>query len=280
MTRQYIYPTASNVEVYLNGYLIEEAFRFDYRETAPKVPIQGYNEYQYDKVAFGKHLIQGLLVTNFVFPGYLNAAIDKRTQGVTRPSKYANDDVFAGNPDLARAEDARRLEKEIRESYPPSLEGAEDFREAKANFIVNALKEAEQRIAESEARTGKKANNSVKNALRNVFFGDSTDEQIDNFLRTETSRKDAPLSFKTDLNKSQKKSLLSPLVEDQTDQTGSTLDIYYTSPNDANWFTRFHNVFFTEVSQTASQAGADGGAEPLYEIYQLIASRKEIIRYT
>jgi len=55
------------------------------------------------------------------------------------------------------------------------------------------------------------------------------------------------------------------------------LDIYY-GQNPVG--IRFNNVFFTDVSQSISQAGSEGSSEPLYEIYSFIARERKIITRT
>lgn len=54
------------------------------------------------------------------------------------------------------------------------------------------------------------------------------------------------------------------------------LDVYYQDPQYQTWFLRFENVHFTEISQSISQAGAEGSSDPLYEIYSFISSKKTI----
>lgn len=55
------------------------------------------------------------------------------------------------------------------------------------------------------------------------------------------------------------------------------IDIYYGQFTEG---IRFTNVIFTDVSQTISQAGAEGSSDPLYEIYSFIAREKQIISRT
>jgi hypothetical protein len=78
MDQVYIYSTASTVAAFLNGYHIEQAYGFNYKENVPKIPIYGYNDYEYSKVVRGKGVVQGILVLNFVFPGYLTAVLTYR----------------------------------------------------------------------------------------------------------------------------------------------------------------------------------------------------------
>ena len=78
MEQYYIYSTASTVAAFINGYHIEQAYGFNYKETIPKVPVYGYNDYEFSKVLRGKGIVQGILVVNFVFPGYLTAVLTNR----------------------------------------------------------------------------------------------------------------------------------------------------------------------------------------------------------
>ena len=70
--------------------------------------------------------------------------------------------------------------------------------------------------------------------------------------------------------------ILSPLDTKNPADQGCKIDLYYQDPDFVNWYVTFNNVYFTEVSQSASQAGAEGSSEPLYEIYQFIASDRKI----
>lgn len=75
MTVPYEFPTASTVSVLLNGWHIDLAYRLDWRERKPKIPLYNYNADRFSKVAQGQGLVQGFLVVNFLYPGYLTEVL-------------------------------------------------------------------------------------------------------------------------------------------------------------------------------------------------------------
>ena len=67
--------------------------------------------------------------------------------------------------------------------------------------------------------------------------------------------------------------VLSPLQV--ATNNGNTLEIYYHDVNHTKWYSIFYDVEFTEISQQITMAGAEGSSEPLYEIFEFIASARE-----
>lgn len=224
MTAGVYFPTASNVMVYLNGYQVDMAYRIDYRESSPKIPIYGYNDSEYNKVAQGRNIIQGFLIINFVFPNYLGLAI--KAAGNT----FMKDTKTIGSPE-------RKIANELKTELPINLSEEDKIR--RAEYIASLI-ENDSLVADTVDRLNKMfytSNNPVK--------------------KTENV-------------------LLSPLNQDKK-LKGSTLDMYFDDPVSSSWLLRFKNVYFTEISQQASQAGAEGSSEPLYEVYSFIASERNVI---
>jgi hypothetical protein len=52
--------------------------------------------------------------------------------------------------------------------------------------------------------------------------------------------------------------------------------VYYQDPEQSTWFVQFDKVHFYENSQVISQAGAEGSADNLFEVYSWLASSKKI----
>lgn len=221
-----LYPTSSNVAVFLNGIHVDEAYQIQYKENSNKIPIYGYNDYRFSNIAYGRTLVQGILIVNFKFPGYLNAVLDERytaSNSNSVPGLYN----FAGSEKVLE----KKIETELK-SELPALDTTEG-RAARAEYIASLLTK------------DNKTREATKKALNKTFDVFSEPEQYTSL--------DSPLNLEP--NK-------------------VTLDIYYQEPNLANWFTRFYNIHFYEVSQSASQAGAEGSSEPLYEIYSFLASHR------
>lgn len=216
------YPTAVTSSIFLNGYHIDQAYRIDWRQSSPKVPIYGYNDYYFSNVAHGKIAIQGMLIINFVYPAYLTPVI-KNSLGVTGP-------------------DRDKVNLSLREEFSTSLpdinttEGRSARAELIASLLVTKKKENKQQVVK---------------ALTEHFNLEPRGRDSNNIESVQSPGE-----------------VLQP--------QGSTLDIYYYDPGTSLWYVSFKNVYFTDVSQQISNAGAEGSSEPLYEIYEFIASKREI----
>lgn len=225
----HLYPTSSTVAVFLNGIHIDQAYQLQYKESINKVPIYGYNDPFYSKIAYGRGLVQGLLIINFTFPGYLNTVLDetyeKQNSFIPRLYNYSydrkQDNILTNN-----------IEKELGTELPPN--GSPQERAARAEYIASLISKKETKEV-------------TKKALENLFTPTQQGFGIDSI--------DSPLA----------------LVKDNT-----IMDVYYQDPAYQTWFVRFENVHFNELSQSISQAGAEGSSDPLYEVYNFISSRKTI----
>jgi hypothetical protein len=261
------FPTASNVAIFLNSLHVDLAYRVDWKEASDKVPIYGYNDIHFSRVAQSKSIIQGFLIVNFIFPGYLGAALRlgktkeraqdnkfNKTKGSYKalPSRRSEDQSFYNsldedvlkNPKLYNyttylSQSTSELANTLKTELPPNIEGSDKI--ARAEYIASLVQNPELR-------------NKARQALTNITT--------------------IPVTKKQELR--ERISDTSLLLSNQP-ENGSVIDLYYSDPTDGSWFSRFENVFFTDVSQQISQAGAEGSSEPLFEIYQFIASNKKTV---
>lgn len=226
----YIYPTASTIAVFLNGFHLEQAYQLQFKESAPKIPIFGYNDYTFSKVAYGRKMVQGILVVNFIFAGYLNTILDAQYNGANVPfvPRLHNYDEAVAN-----TYSQRKLIDEIRQQVKTELPSVatEAERSARASYIASLITK------------NKASRDATKKALEESF---------------------TPQDFPRVIDK-----LPSPL---DARSNGVILDLYYQDPSYTTWWIRFDNIFFYEVSQVNSQAGAEGSSDPLYEVYSFMAS--------
>lgn len=248
----YIYSTASTVAAFVNGFHIEQAYAFNYKESVPKVPVFGYNDYEYSKVLRGKGIVQGILVLNFVFPGYLSAALSYMRNPYV--AKLHNYDLPGGDGKYLPST-AKQVQENIFKNLKTELPANDtpESKAARAAYIANLI-------------TAKNADVDATKKALNRFFGIGSDPKTDSAFYDQPA---TPRS-RADLRPS-------PLIVDSNAAIGNYIDIYYQDPDLCTWFIRFNNVHFTEVSQNISQAGAEGSSEPLYEIYEFIAKNKQII---
>lgn len=241
MQQSYIFPTSSTCAVFLNGYHVELAYGFQYKESIPKIPIYGYNDYEYTKTVRGKGLVQGMMILNFTYPGYLSAVLGKRTSAYN--SKLYNYTIAEGGPSADQ-----QFQKGIKNMLATELPGNTDLgsKTARAEFIASLI-------------SGKNVGNKkkVKDAIIKFMTPKLAVSQVDD---EEAFPKTAP----------------NPLTISRGSAGGNELDVYYSDPEFAAYFVRFTNVEFTEISQQISQAGAEGSAENLYHICQFIARAVEI----
>jgi len=105
------YPSPSEVKIYIGeGSWVDDAYRIDYTVTNPRTPLYDYTSQFYKAVAEGHSIVQGQLVINYRFPGYLRHAIMgdlEKDPGVLRSIEQASN-VFE---DLARGSAADKVRK-------------------------------------------------------------------------------------------------------------------------------------------------------------------------
>tara|TARA_R110002074_G_scaffold402324_1_gene607035 strand:+ start:74187 stop:74909 length:723 start_codon:yes stop_codon:yes gene_type:complete len=133
----YLYPTASTVAIFLNGYHIEQGYQLQYKESVNKVPIFGYNDHTYSKIALGRQMVQGVLVVNFLFAGYLNAIIDTlyNDNGAYVPKLYNYGFSEKGESQKQRL--ITDIKNELRTELPPNEDA--ETRSARASYIASLL---------------------------------------------------------------------------------------------------------------------------------------------
>jgi hypothetical protein len=83
------YPSPAEVKIYIGPDMwIDDAYRIDYTVANNRVPLYDYTSPYFKDVAEGNHLVQGQLIINYRFPGYLKKAFLKQ---LMRDSDFAND---------------------------------------------------------------------------------------------------------------------------------------------------------------------------------------------
>lgn len=239
----FLYPTASTTAVFINGYHVEQAYQLQYKETVNKIPIYGYSDYTYSKIAVGRTLVQGIMVVNFISPGYLTAVLETLPKDLTNiPKKLRNYNLTPQGKQLLLNKEVEDMKNELRTELPQM-----DAPKERAEYIASIL--------ESKGFSNKKKD--LKDAMWQLFTKEDAGG-LEKVLGNSITRKEQKSSIS------------------MTDSQDLILDIYYQDPKYALWWVRFNKVHFYETSQTISQAGAEGSSDPLYEIYPWIASEKII----
>lgn len=146
----FLYPTSSTVAVMLNGNHLEQAYQLQFKETTPKVPIFGYNDYKYSKIAVGKGMVQGVLVINFIFPGYLNSILDLKYSANQAFVPALYNYGFSQKGESQKQKLLDNVKRELKSELPPNA-GTEE-RSARASYIATLLsKDKETKEATKEA---------------------------------------------------------------------------------------------------------------------------------
>lgn len=219
---QTFFPTASNCSVFINGHHIDLAYKFDFRESTQRLPIFGYNDYNFDRAVKGRNMIQLSLVINFVHPNYLSYVFDAGfNDKLIGPTQSPTEDV---------------IEKDFFRYNLYQDTSEEGGKASRAAYIAKILDD-------------KKNKQRLKNDIYKI---------------TELS----------DLAKSTVYE--SPANHPTFTHNKSTIDLYYTDPTLSIYRVSFLDVSIFDISQEISQMGMDGSSSPLFEIYQMYASKREI----
>lgn len=130
--KTYIYPTASSVAGFLDGYHVDQLYQIQYKESNNLLPIYGYNDKFFSSVAQGKYLVQGVIVINFITPLYLNNILTLPTG--TEFVLNTNDRIGT----LGTVNDiAEKYNRRLSTELPPNGTLAE--RKARAEYLANAV---------------------------------------------------------------------------------------------------------------------------------------------
>ena len=248
MSQGNIYPTASNVSVYINGIHIDQAYRIDYKESLPKSPIYGYNDEKYTKAIKGRSLIQGLLVVNFTFPGYLKAVL---AEAEINPN--AAEAILKQNQRYVKNTiNHSQRKKDLLDSLPDAntpeskAQRAADISKLILDSTIRDYDQGRQQSLDYEAINDSE---SMVQALKEKYLGGGV--KSPDGLRMSRS----VLTY-------------NPV----------TMDVYYGDADKMTWWVSYQDVEFSDISQQASAAGQDGSSENLFEIYEFICKGRQIKR--
>lgn len=256
-------PTASKVKVMVKGIDIDLAFRLDWKETQPKIPIYGYNDQEYTRTIAGRRLIQGFLVMNYVAPHYLAAVLhqaeleafnkdiqDRQEQFQALPQNLTADERRARAETISELllQDSKNLSKSILTDNNPQ---SRKDKENQARELFSRSRHLQSVADGGLLNPGLLPPNSYKKQLFEMFGKGPT--QLVNVTDP-------------------------PLVTTFAYNTPFPMEIYHLEPEFAPWYVVLEDVEITDVSQSASAAGADGSSDPLYETYEFIAKRRTVYR--
>lgn len=179
----FLYPTASTVAVFLNGYHVEQAYQIQHKETINKVPIFGYADHTYSKIAYGRQMVNGVLVVNYIFAGYLNTIIDTlyNDSGAYVPKLYNYG--FSEKGESQKQKLIKDIQGQLRTELPPNQDS--ETRSARASYIASlitkdkasrdATKEALERFVTNESQNDGSLITSLESPLALVNDGITLD---------------------------------------------------------------------------------------------------------
>lgn len=252
-------PTSSKVKITIRGIHLDLAFRLDWKETQPRIPIYGYNDHEYTKTIAGRRIIQGFLVMNYIAPHYLTSIHTKEELD-------------------RRHKETERQKIELEEILPPTLTAAE--RKARAEMIASKLFAQADAQAKSLGGFPSGKERYLKRVARGIRDGDvKTYEDVVAW----GEGKSYSLNLKQQLIdmfiKGREKTQTDPFLLTPFEMGRPfPMEIYHIEPEYAPWYIVLEDVEITDISQTMSAAGADGSSDPLYETYEFIAKRRKIKR--
>ena len=249
----------------IHGVDVDLAFRLDWKEAQPRVPIYGYNDHEYTKTISGRKLIQGFLVMNYIAPHYLTS-------------------YFSVQDRIARQKSEQDTKFDLFEILPPTLTKAD--RIARAEMIASLM------FKEAHSVRGPYGDS----ALSQIYAGQA--RHFDSVAHGAAYKPGYSKSkLGTTVNKTQevpigiKQKLFDAFgggrVPFQREPHINTvfdisrpfnMEVYHLEPEFAPWYIVLDSVEITDVSQTMSAAGAEGSSDPLYETYEFIAKRRTIIK--
>ena len=200
--KQYYSPT--QVTVFLNDYILADACIIAYNIQDEKIPVFGYNDYNYRTVYRGQTLVRGNLAIKFTQQGHLFSVMEQWEQDalyhlyvdVDTALKHTGPKALYENVKNLTADDREKLEDAIASARPGSYEQKRLIDElrrlfwkqqsyfAEANQTRSAIDESVN-VAMRLAATGKRAGlaNTSTNKISIVFGGP---EQFGNTSLTKT----------------------------------------------------------------------------------------------
>jgi hypothetical protein len=72
------YPSPAEVKVFIGNQWVDDIYRIDYSISEPKTPLYDYTSKYFKDVAGGHTIVQGTIIINYRFPGYLQYAIKQK----------------------------------------------------------------------------------------------------------------------------------------------------------------------------------------------------------
>lgn len=252
------YPTPSNVTYYIKDLLIDDMYRMDFQRKVNHQPIWGFDSKSFDFIARGKELINGNIIINYRYPGYLRNAIRKAyTEDYDTMSRVNNKMEMANN-----SQDPITFFQTIDNM---TLEN-------KAKLLANEI--------------GKKLvqDNAVSKGDFKSQFGSIRTSSLVSILK-DNMRKMYGTSPTRDGNSGDQEDYFSSVLDEDTLQFFD-LTVRYGFQGVSGGYVRvFKDCIVYGESQTVSAAALGGGgdfsssAQPILEIYPFFAKTIETRRY-
>ena len=249
----------------IHGVDVDLAFRLDWKEAQPRVPIYGYNDHEYTKTISGRKLIQGFLVMNYIAPHYLTS-------------------YFSVQDRIARQKSEQDTKFDLFEILPPTLTKAD--RIARAEMLSSLLFKEHFKLNKQRgtnygpgAAIGVRADAAATQArhFANVTHGESYLPSMGVGLEKDYPgiKKQLFDAFGGGRVPFQREPHINTVFDISRP---FNMEVYHLEPEFAPWYIVLDSVEITDVSQTMSAAGAEGSSDPLYETYEFIAKRRTIIK--
>jgi hypothetical protein len=140
---RYLFPAAPDVTVMFNNWKIELAAEVAFEETVQKMPIYGYRDSAFSKIARGRKIIYGRIVIPLLVPGYLalGAGVPFGNSPDPEDSKEARtiQSVMHGMRTLVGGDERQARIAAIKDLVKNHPEYIDEFREALLGESTQAL---------------------------------------------------------------------------------------------------------------------------------------------
>jgi len=254
-TSRRFYPSPSNVTYYIRDLLIDDVFRVDFQRKANHQPIWGFDSTTFDFVARGKEMVNGSIILNYRYPGYLRNAILEAANADYDTKKIVN----------------QRMENANNSKDPVTFFQTIDNMtlENKAKMISN---EISKKLLQDRAIKDYRA---LPGSLRTSTLVTELKNNMRKMYGTHTTRDGDP---------SDKEDYFRSILDEKELQFFDLIVRYGYQGVSGGYIRTFKSCLIYGESQTISAAAVGGGdlsssAQPILEVYPFLAKTIVTSRY-
>lgn len=107
------YPSPADVRVFIGDIWVDDLYRIDFSVNNPRTPLYDYTSTYFKDVVEGTTIVQGQLVINYRYPGYLLYAINNRKVIPQPGQEYGLDGLRIKNTPNYKVKDSSEIFRDI-----------------------------------------------------------------------------------------------------------------------------------------------------------------------